>query len=72
MTTINSKMGLRPAGKRKATDSSAKATGVLCVTCRSSYVLRTQSQNGRLAGDYMCCACGAFFWDADVLASARR
>lgn len=62
MTTINQKLGLKPrTRKRTATHGTALASSVSCPSCGGAHVIRTQSRNGRLAGDFMCGSCGEFF-----------
>lgn len=46
---------------RQATHGRAIASSQQCPTCGSRHVIRTQSVNGKQAGDYMCARCSTFF-----------
>lgn len=63
MSSINQKLGIKPRTKlRQATHAAALATGFIrCPECGCGHVLRTQSSNGRLLGDFMCALCSHFF-----------
>jgi predicted RNA-binding Zn-ribbon protein involved in translation (DUF1610 family) len=62
VTSINSKLGLKPRTRaRQATHGTALAGGLRCPKCASAHILRTQSRNGRLAGEFMCANCSEFF-----------
>ena len=59
---INAKLGLRPqTRKREATHGTALVGHGQCPNCPSRHVLKTQSENGKRAGDLWCACCGAFF-----------
>lgn len=62
MNKINQRLGLKPqTRKRQATHGTAIVGSAQCVTCGSRHVLKTQSENGKRAGDLWCAGCGAFF-----------
>jgi transcription elongation factor Elf1 len=46
---------------REATHGPALASSQQCPKCESQHVLRTQSENGKRMGDFMCARCSTFF-----------
>lgn len=64
MTSINSKMGLKPAGKRQATHGKTIVSNGRCPKCGGRQVFRCQSKNA--AGLYMCGPCG-HFWTPEAV-----
>lgn len=65
MTSINSKMGLRPAGKRAAM---LRLSGVVCPTCAAPDVRRTASAGRDGQRRWFCAKCGETWTptDADI------
>jgi len=71
MTSINQKMGMKPAGRRKALN---RLSGVNCPTCHAPDVRPTTTSGREGVRRWFCAKCGETWTptDADVAAYNAR